>query len=107
MRVARGGPLGDRDEEPRHDHHARDHRCVEPGDSGEDGDGDEEEDLEEEPRDGEPSRPRRVDGADPGRALADDGTALVPPGVLAVLRGKAPGLLPERMHLGLEASHLR
>ena len=85
-RAARGRPLGDRDEEPGDDHHARDHRRVEAGDGGERRDADEEEDLQQEPRDREAARPRRVDGADPARALADDRAALVPSGLLAVRR---------------------
>ena len=36
----------------------------------------------------EAARPRRVDGADPARALADDGTTFVPSGLLAVVRRK-------------------
>ena len=78
---------------------------VETRDGGERRDPDEEEDLQQEPRHGQAARPRRVDGPDPARALADDGAALVPSGLLPVVGGQ-DALAPERMELGLEAADL-
>ena len=91
--------------EPGHDHYAGDHGRVETRDGGERRDPDEEEDLQQEPRHGQAARPRRIDGPDPARALADDGAALVPSGLLPVV-GRQDALAPERVELRLEAADL-
>ena len=72
---------------PRCDHHAGDRRRVEPGHDAEHRDGDEEQDLEEEPRDRDPASTRRVDRANPRRAFATRRRgALVPAGAVGSRR---------------------
>ena len=81
---------------------------VEPGDDAEHGDGDEEHDLEEEPRDRETASSRRVDRSHPGRSLADgDRGAVVPPVAIRLARRKRVGLRPERVDVVLQAADLR
>ena len=106
VRAARGDPLADDDEQPRHDHHGGDDGRLEIGRCGEHRDRHEEEELHHEPRNREAPAPWRLHRAHPHRALASNGLPLLPARTLAVARGQAPGVVTQRVQLGLEPADL-
>ena len=93
--------------EPGADHHAGDHGRVEVGDGRERRDGDEEEDLEQEPRHREAARARRVDGSDPRGLSRTTGAPLVPAGRSPFAGREGARLVPQRLHLRLQPADLR